>query len=228
MSTQEEQPPQQKWQELRDHDELKTGDLLLFHHNDEFDGVINGMLSIFNDLIGWATHSKYTHSAIVIKDPDFCEPPLPKGLYVLESSYEPFPDAENYEYKIGVELERFEDVMEKWSGPIYWRKLHCTRDEKFYQTLANAHSVLHNRPYDIIPTDWVRALFKIDAEKDGRRTKTFWCSALCAYLYVQWGFLPKDTPWSIIAPKSLGTEEGDQLQLAFRNCVIDSEYQIKF
>ena len=70
----------------------------------------------------------------------------------MESSYEKFVDTEDGEYKLGCELEDFDKVMEDYKkncGSVYWRKLNCDRDNNFYKNLTDAHSVLHNRPYDI-------------------------------------------------------------------------------
>ena len=214
-----------EWRELKTKEEFNTGDILLFHHNNNFSTVENSLFSIFTDLIMWATGSKYSHTAIIIKDPNFTNPPL-KGLYILESSYENFPDVENKEYKLGVELEEFDKVMETYKdGEVYWRKLVCKRDASFYEKLAEAHSVVHNRPYDIIPTDWLKAALHIN-KGNIQKKKTFWCSALVAYMYVSWGFLDKETPWTLVSPKMLGTELPNKYELEFNNCKIESEVKI--
>ena len=57
----------------------------------------------------WWTKSKYSHCAIIVRDPTFCAEEK-KGLYVLESSYEKFVDSEDGEYKLGCELEEFDKV----------------------------------------------------------------------------------------------------------------------
>lgn len=214
-----------KWREIKEQDMFQTGDILLFHHNGIYDTWTDAFLSTFNNMVGWFTGSKYTHCAIVVKDPDFTSPPK-KGLFVLESSYEPFPDAENGEYKIGAELVDFDRVMHFWPGQVYWRKLTCVRDVWFKKRLADAHSIIHNRPYDLLPQDWFKAEFEI---KTGavQRKKTFWCAALVAYLYTKWDFLPSNTPWSIVTAKSFGTEAGNQIYLSLKDCTLDSEIEIK-
>ncbi len=58
-------------------------------------------------------------------------------------------------------------------------------------------------------------------------TERFWCSALVAYLYKCWGFIPNDTPFTIITCKSLGTESGRQIKLHFENCTLDPEVRLK-
>ena len=108
---------------------IKTGDILLFHHKNDFHSLKSTFFSIFTDLIMWATRSKYSHCAIVIRDPKF-NGKVKKGLYVLESSYENFEDAEDGELKLGCELEEFDKVMNayrKHGGNVYWRKLNCIR-----------------------------------------------------------------------------------------------------
>jgi len=202
---------------------FQTGDILLYHPkcviNKWSDYLIWGMEKI----IMTVTNSEYSHASIIIRDPQFTTPPM-KGLYVLESNRENFPDAEDNEIKMGVELVHLEDVLKTYSGDIYWRKLTCTRDEHFYQTIADTHSVTHNRPYDLIPSDWCKAALRLNFGKTQRK-KTFWCSALVSYIYTQLGFLPSDTPWTLISPKMLGTESGTT-KLYFNNCTLDNEIQI--
>ena len=70
--------------------------------------------------------------------------------------------------------------------------------------------------------DWIAALFHETNGTDARTTKHFWCSALVAYLYMGWGFLPKDLAWSYVTPKMLGTEK-DKYELTFKNCIVESE-----
>jgi hypothetical protein len=147
-----------------------------------------------------------------------------KGIFVLESNRESFPDVEDNEIKCGVELVRLEDILKTYSGSIYWRKLNCERNDKFFYTLAQCHSAVHNRPYDIIPTDWLKAAFRWNIGNTQRK-KTFWCSALVAYIYTQLELLKADTPWTLVSPKMLGTESGED-EMWFINCTLDREVQI--
>ena len=205
-------------------DKLETGDMLLFTHKNDYHSVVNSFLTIINNFVGWATGSKYTHSAIIVKDPTFTDKRVPSGLYVLESSYENFPDAEDHKYKFGVELEHLDKVLEDWSGDVYVRKLHCDRDDEFYSILVKCHKTIHDKPYDLNVLDWIDAGLKEDLLKDDpQNTNEFWCSALVTYLYTCWGFLPKNTPFTLITCKSLGTESGDQIKLNFENCKLDPE-----
>ena len=210
-----------------DTSQFQTGDILLFHHKNNFSSLTKGIFSIFTDIIMWWTKSKYSHCAIVVRDPNFLGEEK-KGLYVLESSYENFEDCEDGEYKLGCELEEFDKVVgdyQKNGGSVYWRRLNCDRNEQFYENLSEAHSVLHNRPYDINLIDWVKAAFQIE-KGNNQNKKRFWCSALVAFVYVKFGFLKQDTPWNLITAKMFGTEQQDNNLLEFSNCTLDNEVQI--
>jgi len=212
--------------DVKQTDMLQTGDILLYNPRFKYTSFTDIMFWAFDKAIMLVTQSKYSHASIVIRDPQFTDPPL-KGLYILESNRESFPDAENNEIKCGVELVSLEKVFNTYSGDIYWRKLNCVRDEQFNNLLAEAHSVVHNRPYDVIPSDWIKAALKawrFDAfiGNKTQRKKTFWCSALVSYMYTHWGFLPEDTPWTLISPKMLGTEPMSD-KLNFINCTLDDE-----
>lgn len=207
-----------------DKEQFNTGDILLYEYTNIYNNFTNIFFSLFNSLISWATNSDYSHSSIIIKDPQFTDPPL-KGLYVLESSYETFPDAENKESKLGVELVSLDRVIEEYHGKIFWRKLVCDRNKTFYDNLAKAHSVAHNRPYDLVPSDWIKAALHINKGNEQQK-KRFWCSALVAYVYVKLGLLSDKTPWTTITPKMLGTESTKE-EVVFQNCSLEPEKQIK-
>ena len=210
-----------------DKTKMNTGDILLFHHKNDFRTFKSGFFSIFTDLIMWATGSKYSHCAIIVKDPKFTSENK-KGLYVLESSYENFSDSEDGELKLGCELEDFDKVINAYKengGNVYWRKLNCDRNESFYNKLSDAHSVLHNRPYDLVLTDWIKAAFHINIGNTQLK-KRFWCSALVAYVYVKLGFISKDTPWSIVTAKTFGTENHNKFEMKYINCTLNKEIQI--
>ncbi len=164
---------------------------------------------------------------MVIRDPQFTNPPL-KGLYVLESSFEAFRDAENHKYKFGVELEEFDKVMASAlpHETVYWRKLNCIRNGKFYRTLNEVHEEIHDKPYDIYPMDFINALLHRHGGDTGQLTSRFFCSALVAYIYVRWDFLPFTTEWTRVTPKMLGSESPDSAQLRFKNCKVNPEIPI--
>ena len=73
---------------------LKTGDLILFD---------NGGCNLISYLIKYLTESEITHVGIILKDPDFTDPPL-KGYYVWESGLEKNPDPQDGKKKFGVQI----------------------------------------------------------------------------------------------------------------------------
>ena len=193
---------------------LNTGDLILF----------NEKKSIISRLIEYFTNSKFSHIGIVIKNPDFTPEKL-EGYYLLESGYSEYSkDAEDNVYKLGAQLKRLDVAMKDYNGDIYYRKLHCERNEEFYEKIKKAHSVLHNKPYNLNAWDWIKSLFDLKIGNE-QKLNCFFCSALCAYVYTQLGFLNKDTDWTIIRPRDFSTEHKNN-RIKFINCQIDKE--IKF
>jgi hypothetical protein len=145
----------------------------------------------------------------------------------MESSFESFPDAEDHKYKFGVELEEFDKVIASAQPHerIYWRKLRCIRDRNFYQLLKEAHQEVHDKPYDFYPEDFINALLHKEGGDDGQLTSRFFCSALVAFLFVKWGFLPYTTQWSRITPKMFSSKNSgsEPYKLVFKNCKVNPE-----
>ena len=149
-------------------------------------------------------------------------------LYIIESTgWEKEEDVEDHEIKFGVQLRDFRQVYNDFNGNLFWRKLNCKRDKIFYQRLRSAHSIVHNKPYDDYPNDWVKAKYHMQ-RGNLHKTDTFFCSALCTFIYVSLGLLPLNTEWTITSPAQLGTEvksEGEKVK--FIHCKMDNEVLIK-
>ena len=205
------------------YNELNTGDILLFHWNTKCNTSLNCCLSFYGKLISCFTKSRYTHSAIVIRDPPWRQDL--KGLYILESSLETFPDAEDNEIKFGVQLVDFQKMLDDFHGDVYVRKLECKRDKQFNLNLIKAQSIVHNRSYDTNVLDYIKAGFQI-YNGNTHRLKTFYCSSLVIFIYIKLEFLDEDLPWSVLAPSVLGTEPGIK-HLTFKNCKLSNEIKIK-
>jgi hypothetical protein len=190
--------------------DLRTGDILLF----------NNTHSCLSRFIEVCSDSKYSHVALVVKDPTFGPHNL-KGLYVLESTgMTKHADVEDHKKKWGVQLRSLEDVLEEENCKVYVRLLNCDRDNDFFKRLRDVHSLVHNKPYDLNPSDWLKALFDFHVGKL-ERTREFFCSALVAFVYTAWGFLPQNTPWSIVRPKDWGSNS--KRPLHFQNCTLNRE-----
>ena len=172
---------------------LKTGDLILFSNNSD-----TSYWRYFSDIIKYFTHSNYTHIAMILKDPTFISDDL-KGLYIWESSWEGIPDAEDHELKLGVQIQPLNEILNKYKDEtIVLRTINCPKDTFDDIILQQIHEVVHNKPYDIFPKDWINAFLKKDTEP--QKTSKFWCSALVGYIYTKVGILNKTTDWSILTP----------------------------
>jgi len=191
-------------------DDLETGDMLLF----------NGYYFL-SRLIEYFTDSIYSHVGVIIVDPTFDNKIL-KGIYVLESGYEPVVDVENNRHKYGVQLTDLNTILNNYNGKLFVRKLHCIRSDMFYENLNQIHSDVHNLPYDFDPIDWIKAEFEINIGNVQKRN-TFWCSALVVYVYIKLGFLCKNISWTLIKPQDLSSKSN---KLLFYNCVLDKDIEL--
>ena len=191
-------------------DELETGDIILFNGN-----------YFLSHIIEYFTKSTYSHVGIILKNPNLGDATF-KGIYLLESGFEKTPDPENNRIKKGVQIINFEEKIKNYKGCIYVRKLHCTRDEKFYEKIIQIHSAVHNIPYDLHPIDWIKAYYQLDIGNT-QKENTYWCSALVTFVYVELGFLDKNIPWSLISPQDLSSSSN---KLKFINCTLDDDKQI--
>lgn len=173
---------------------LKTGDILLF------DNEGGGLMSIFSRVIQKCTESNITHVGMVLKDPKFIRPAL-EGYYVWESGWEGTSDPQDNKVKFGVQITPFEEIFQSYKknkGKVYVRHVTCEKDLFTTENLKKVHEIVYNKVYDIIPKDWVKALFRVD--DDPQKTSRFWCSALLGYIYTQCGLLDDETDWSILRP----------------------------
>jgi len=205
--------------------DFQSCDILLFEHTYDWNKVSDFLFNTMDKVISFVTRSKYTHSAIIIKDPEW-RPDL-KGYFILESNWEFYKDSEDNEIKIGVELVPLKRVLnDNRNNKLFYRKIICDRNEEFYLNLTKAQSIAHNRPYDLILTDWLKALFKLHIGNI-RKKKTFWCSALVSFVHVQIGLLPDTVDWTLVSPKELGTENKNS-NLKFQNCEIKDEILLEY
>jgi len=193
----------------------QTGDILLYNSK-----------TIFGRIIEYVTYSKFSHVAIIVRDPIYIDPSL-KGLFIVESGEENIHDVISKEKVCGVQLIPLEYVLDTYEkgyiGNLYYRKLNCDRNKLFHQKVDELIKKKDNFPYDLCISDWFCAKFNIKIGKS-QYTDRFWCSALVAYIYVELSFLDKELPWSMIAPRQFSYYEN--LKLSFKNCTLDPEKQI--
>ena len=198
---------------------LKTGDILLF------DNKGGGIMGIFSSLIKKITKSDISHVAMVLKDPDFIDPPL-KGIYVWESNYEGKPDPQDGKIKFGVQitpLEEMFDYYRKNKSKVFVRRIICYPSIFSKNNLEDIHKVVYDKVYDITMSDWIEAIERKD--KKPQKTDRFWCSALVGYIYTKCGLLSPNTDWSILRPSDFTTKYSSNLEF-MNNACLDNEYQL--
>lgn len=194
-------------------DTLETGDILLFQ----------GTKSLLDKTIEFFTGSKWSHIGIVLKDPSFLPIPL-KGYYLWESCYERFNDSETKKIKFGVEIVDLNKVLNesKNNQNIYYRKVKFNyTKEQLDEKLYKIYNKVKNKPYDILPCDWINAYLQKD--KNPQKTNRFFCSALVGYIFTKLNCLDEDTDWSIMRP----CDFDDYSKYNFKNVKIDKVTYLK-
>ena len=195
---------------------LKNGDVLLFSSRGTF----------FGGCIRFCTRSKFTHVGMVLENPTYIDPKLNEGLYLLESGAEPFKDAEDNTYKLGVQIQKLLPVLNEYGQNfVFCRQLNSFSNFSTKKMLG-AHKIIHDKPYDLNVIDWAEALVddKIPIFKK-QTTKRFWCSALISFVYIKLGYLPENTQWSMISPENWNNKSN---VLKFQNCNMDDVKKVIF
>ena len=198
---------------------LKTGDILLF------DNKGGGVMGIFSSLIKKITKSDISHVAMVLKDPDFIDPPL-KGIYVWESNYEGKPDPQDGKIKFGVQITPIEEIFDyyrKSKSKVFVRRIICYPRIFSKNNLEDIHKVVYDKVYDITISDWIEGIERKD--KKPQKTDRFWCSALVGYIYTKCGLLTPNTDWSILRPSDFTTKYSGHLNF-MNNACLDNETQL--
>ena len=195
--------------------DLKTGDLILCVNKKK-----SGLFGAFTSMIQWGTHSNYTHTGMILKDPEFIHPSL-KGLYIWESSEEKNPDPQDGKMKIGVQITPLLELLDAYKnrGHVFYRSIECPDSCFSNENLKAVHDVVYNKPYDINPIDWVEAFLQVDFNP--QKKDRFWCSALVGCIYTKCGLLQKNTDWSIMTPNDLSLS-GENLNWN-NNCSLKNE-----
>ena len=197
--------------------DLKTGDIILFS------GHESGIFSMLSWFVKFFTHSNYSHIGVILKDPDFISPEL-KGYYVWESSWEGQADPQDGKRKLGVQITPLQEIIDNFKESIVTVRKINSNKEFTKQKLQEIHSVVYNKPYDIVPTDWIQALFRTDISP--QKTDRFWCSALVGYIYTKCNVLTDDTDWSILRPCDFSIA-GEELKYKGDNKLDNQEIRIQ-
>lgn len=206
-------------------DTLQTGDILLF----------SGAKFWFSKLIRFWTKSKFTHTAMILRDPIYISPEL-TGLYLWESGIEPFPDSEDHVKKLGVQITSLDEYLEDEPDVefIVHRKLNTNYSKKYIEDkIKDIHLMVHNKPYDINICDFLMASVNVkyveEPEKPSKwaimnwlkpnhtRNDTYFCSGLVGFIYTYLGLLPSSTKWTECTPAFFSSEENPNMSLTVGN-----------
>ena len=177
-------------------DSLNTGDIILMRSNDT-----SGFIAVYDWLISWFTHSPYTHTAMILKDPTWIRDDL-IGIYAYESSTEPEPDPEDNKRKLGVQLTPIKELLTYKSPDVYVRRLVQGQARITKEKLIKMHSATHGVPYDWLPRNLLSAAFKTTPDPNEKHTDRMFCSALVCYMGVTLGLI-EDQDWSECVPGDL-------------------------
>ena len=167
-----------------------TGDLVLF-------ACKKTHWSFFDAAIRYVTGSEYVHVGVVLVDPPFRN--VPRGMYLWESGWEPFPDPQDGREKLGVRITPLSQI-DVSASHLYVRK--CTRPIPITDLTA-IHTEVYLKPYDMCLSDWLLAAVRKDERP--QKTDRFWCSAFVAFVMTRLGWLSPTTDWSIVRPCDLSS-----------------------
>ena len=199
---------------------FNTGDIILCIANKSYNSLSDILYSYFDSFIQLFSNSKYTHCGMILKNPVINNFHY-EGVFLWEANLEHILDIEDNRYHFGVTIIPLNQFIKTYNGKIFHRKIdpiiQITNKE-----LQNIHDVVHDKPYDIVPMDWIFEIFKYDNKP--QKTDRFWCSALLGYIYTKLGFLDKNTDWSILNPGDFSYN--GSLNNKFINCTIEKEKKI--
>lgn len=167
---------------------LQTGDVVLFYDAE----------SLKDRFLAWAADSPCSHVGIVIRNPPWFAENDREGVYLLESGWEGYADAEDHQVKFGVQMSPLEQAMANYpSTNIHVRRL-VQHPEWTDEQLCAMHSLLHGKPYDTDPEHWARAFFD---NRGGKPTdEAYWCSAMVTRALQELDVVKKDVNWTEVTP----------------------------
>src|SRR5437868_2855063 len=133
---------------------LEDLDIILFKGENYF----------YSYVVEFFTWSNFSHIGIVLKSPTYISPEL-TGTYLLESGVEPTPDCEDHQMKFGVQLTDLNELLDSYTGRIYYRKLQCKlRDpiDNLRDKVLSVHKEIYDKPYDDKFFDLLRAAADVE------------------------------------------------------------------
>ena len=177
---------------------IRSGDILLF---EEFPAG-NIFWKLLDGAVKFFTGSKFSHSAIALRDPTWLDPNL-KGLFVWESTgLTGLPDVVDNRPKFGVQIQKFDEYTTKYHGTCNVFVRRANKEWTNDVLLKTIYNDTHDTPYDCWPMDWIEAGLKVGPKKT---TTRFWCSAFVCYVLNRLDLVPQSLDWSMQTPQDLAT-----------------------
>lgn len=175
----------------------QSGDIILFSEKSYY----------FSRLIEWWTRSEYSHVGMILVDPTYLHPSL-KGIFVWESGWQSFPDADDEsKCTFGVRLTRFDDYISKYNGSIQIRSINKPLTNEHIETLKYLYQKYQHKPYDTDWFDWVKVAFHIKAGYN-YQTDRFFCSAWVMFVLCKLGLVTTSIhPWDLCKPCDLSSNK---------------------
>lgn len=169
--------------------ELQTGDLILY----------NGQKSLFSRFVEFFTGSRFSHVAVVLREPTYLHPSL-TGIYAYQAAPDHVPDVENGNTQMAVKLKALDEDLRDYKGTMYARRVDFDRSN-FIELVRDIYAQTHGSPYDTRFADWVRAALR---DNPTVQTQQFFCSALVAYFLMKLGLLVDGTKIDNVYPGDFG------------------------
>ena len=172
--------------------EMKNCDILLFQSN------YRGWFGWWGWIVSKITRSKWTHVALVLKDPTYVDSSY-KGLYVLESGSEPWNNT------WGVLVSPLDRVLDDSSHKCVALRRLLDVDIPNHQ-LEIVYRTVKGKKYDTNVLDLLGNELKSKWLANPRELDKFVCSSFVGYVYTALGLLKEDTPWFFMQPWHFSTE----------------------
>ena len=129
--------------------------------------------------------------------------------------------------QFGVQITPLDEILnhyKKEGGKIWIRRCNYKENPFTNEKLKDIHDVVYDKPYDILPQDWIEALFRKDDKP--QKTDRFWCSALIGYIYSQCNLISSKTDWSLLRPVDFSIQGDSFLNFINGNTLEDKQERI--
>lgn len=178
----------EKYKEIRD--DLKTGDILLFSGQEPVSGIIK-----------LVTRSKWSHSAMVLKIPDY------DMVFIWESGISKAKDFFEGKPVLGVQLVLLSERLRLSSDPIICRPLKNALTDDQYQKMIEFRNEIKNRPYEKNMVELFKSAYDGPFGQNKEDLSSIFCSEMIAEALQRVGLLTEDIPSNEWTPADFSVEK---------------------